>query len=858
MIRHGRPRCRRRRLRAGVAAVAGALLLPASGAAQQDSVVVAAGPRYEAGAAWRALFGAGYRDLWTAPVSVPVLDLDTFAGGLTPVRTGGNVQTVALRFRGADGREYNFRSVDKELTPALPPYARETLVDRVRQDQTSAQHPVAPVVSTVLLDAAGILNPGPRLVVLPHDPALGEFRDRYAGMLGTIEVHADENRDDPSLGFAGAVRVAGTDRLLEHLAEDGVANRVDSRAYLAARLMDVLLGDWDRHEGQWRWAREDRGDLHWWTPVPEDRDYAFVDHDGVLSAVLRAAALPRLVRFRETYPDLLAMMSNSLELNRRLLAELPRAAWDSAAVRLQSRLTDRVIARAVGSMPPAYREARGGELARILRARRDGLPAMAERYYRLMAEAPEVHGSALDERVEVRRDPDGTVRVRLFARDGGDAVGAPHFDRTFHPEETGEVRVVLKAGDDLAEVHGAGGPVRVRIVGGPGDDRLVDRSRGPTVFHDADGENEFERGAQTRVDRRPATPPAEGGLLPVQRRDWGNTFRLFAPGAAWDPHAGPVIGGGPVWTRYGFRHHPFRSRHSVRILYAPAEGDRAAVEYEATHRRTSSPIRIDVLARASSIAATRFHGFGNTTPDLPAERAVAWGRELDLHLAWVFPFAREVTFRAGPLVRYADREPPRGSPAAEVAETGSWRAGAAASIEVDTRDDAVFPRRGFRVTAASEGALALDGGDAVGRVAGRGSLFLSLGSPVLVLRAGGERALGDFPFHQAAYVGGSRTVRGYEHQRFAGDAALHGTAEARIPVLPANVILRGRLGVSAFADAGRVYHRGESAGSWHVGTGAGIWFATPLAAVSLHYVRGDGRSVYLQVGMPHQAPVARE
>ncbi len=30
---------------------------------------------------------------------------------------------------------------------------------------------------------------------------------------------------------------------------------VDARAYLRARLMDVLIGDWDRHLEQWRWAR---------------------------------------------------------------------------------------------------------------------------------------------------------------------------------------------------------------------------------------------------------------------------------------------------------------------------------------------------------------------------------------------------------------------------------------------------------------------------------------------------------------------------------------------------------------------------------------------------------------------------
>jgi hypothetical protein len=238
-------------------------------AQREDSVSVVAGERYGAGGVHRLLLGRDYRDLWTVPIRVPVLDLDTFAGGLDPVRTGGNLQTQALRFRAGDGREYNFRSVDKELTPALPNYAKGTLVDWVRQDQTSAQLPVSPIVAAALLDAAGVLNPGPRLIVLPDHPRLREFRERYAVMLGTLEVHPNEGEDDEPL-FAGAERVAGTDRVLKHLDEDPAGHRVDARAFLEARLVDVLMGDWDRHEGQWGWARYGPEGRYRWVPVPEE------------------------------------------------------------------------------------------------------------------------------------------------------------------------------------------------------------------------------------------------------------------------------------------------------------------------------------------------------------------------------------------------------------------------------------------------------------------------------------------------------------------------------------------------------------------------------------------------------------
>src|SRR3989442_9352181 len=77
---------------------------------------VVAGPGYGAGWLHRLLLGSHYRNLWTTPIAVDELDLARFAGGLTPQRCGGQRQTKSLRFSGADGQVYAFRSVDKDPT----------------------------------------------------------------------------------------------------------------------------------------------------------------------------------------------------------------------------------------------------------------------------------------------------------------------------------------------------------------------------------------------------------------------------------------------------------------------------------------------------------------------------------------------------------------------------------------------------------------------------------------------------------------------------------------------------------------------------------------------------------------------
>jgi hypothetical protein len=69
-----------------------------------ESVTVTPGALYAAGGLHRFFFGDHYRDLWTTPIRVQVLDLQRFAGGLTPVKRGGGEQTKSLRFDGGDGR----------------------------------------------------------------------------------------------------------------------------------------------------------------------------------------------------------------------------------------------------------------------------------------------------------------------------------------------------------------------------------------------------------------------------------------------------------------------------------------------------------------------------------------------------------------------------------------------------------------------------------------------------------------------------------------------------------------------------------------------------------------------------------
>ena len=50
----------------------------------------------------------------------------------------------------------------------------------------AAQHPASELIARGILDAAGIPCPSWRMVVLPDDPALGEFQKDFAGAIGVF------------------------------------------------------------------------------------------------------------------------------------------------------------------------------------------------------------------------------------------------------------------------------------------------------------------------------------------------------------------------------------------------------------------------------------------------------------------------------------------------------------------------------------------------------------------------------------------------------------------------------------------------------------------------------------------------
>jgi hypothetical protein len=907
--RYGPARAGGRRLVTGALSVAlaagAAALVPAGAPAQQldpppppaDSgtlVQVVPGARYEAGALRRLFNGANRRDLWLRELTVPLLDLDRFAGGLRAEDSGGN-QSKTLHLVNAKGETYIFRSTDKYARQLLPPDLQGTLFNTLMQDHMSVFHPGAAAVVPRLHEELGLLAIPPAFRVMPDDPALGEYRETFAGMLGQMVLRPNEGPRAEAL-FAGSHRIVGTEELLDKL-EDHPRNQVDAEEYLADRLVDFLVGDTDRGPDQWRWARAPEEWGFRWRPIVRDRDWAFMDANGLLSRATRLV-YPKLVTFEDRLPEVGALTWADVGLGRSLLAGLDRGAFRAVAERVQRTLTDDVIDDAVRRLPPEQQPGHADALAARLKTRRAGLVERAMEFYERLSTDVDIRGTDLPDRAEINRRPDGSVEVVLLAPgpvmvpvvtaddddDPTEYAADPYYDpafdyddgaepsswqayyrRVFDPAETREVRVYLHGDDDRAEVSGAGtGAITVRIIGGGGDDRLADRGEPSraTAFYDDEGDNVLEPGPRTRVDRRPFDAPEASGRFAVHKlgydrfRDWGSEFSWATPVVDYREGGGLIVGAGPTWTDFGFRRRPYARKLSVKALYA-TRAERPGVDAEAEMWLENRPVALTAHGRWSGFEAFRFYGFGNDAPAVATDQALIYHDEALLEGRLVVE-AERWEVEVGPFVRHLEPDVPAGNPAAGTDLPGVdalTEAGVAGELDFVAGDAGSAPRTGLRFLLNGEGVPGVtDSGAAYGRAEGEVRAYVSaplLTEPVLAVRVGGRQAWGDYPIHGAANIGGLSTLRGYRWQRFAGDAAVFGGVDLRIPLFRANLLIaRGRLGVLGSADAGRVYVDGDSPGDWHTSHGAGLFFETMGTAVFAQWARGDEDRYYVGLGLP--------
>jgi hypothetical protein len=395
---------------------------------KNDTVVVAASHKYSHITPIGLFFlGKNYRQEWSLPVRMPVFHISSTKGGFTVARLGGGQQTKTLHMVNRDGTKWVLRSVDKEvIDEALPPKVRYGFIKKIVQDQISAAYPYALMTIYDLSHATGVPSSTAELYYVSDDPALGQFRSIFANTVCFLMPKAIEGKDWDT---------EDTDSIRVKLEQD---NRyvVMQERLLKARLLDMLIADWDRHKLQWEWAMIDTLNGHYFFPIPEDRDQAYFLSKGALPFVIRQFGMRHLIGFKEDPKKLHKLNHKAISFDKYFLNRLSRNDWARITKDFQRELSDAVISKATRDLPKEVYDVSGKEIEEKLRSRRNGLLDNVLKYYDYISTEVTITSTQQPEMYQINHYADSSVVTVLRAD------RKPIYRRAFYPGETKTVNIV--------------------------------------------------------------------------------------------------------------------------------------------------------------------------------------------------------------------------------------------------------------------------------------------------------------------------------------------------------------------------------------------------------------------------------
>ena len=827
---------------------------------------------------YRFLWGERYRKYFGTKVNAPTVNLDTLFGGLTPVRKGGGHQSKSLRLRDKKGREYVMRALRKNAVQYLQAVAFKdqyiegqfdnTTTEDLLMDVFTGSHPYAPFTIGKLSDAVGVYHTNPVLYYIPKQNSLGHFNSDFGDELYMIEERAASGHGDKaSFGFAD--KVISTDDLLLKLNKN--ENHVlDEEAYIKARLFDMLIGDWDRHEDQWRWAVFKKGKQTIYRPIPRDRDQAFsIMGDGALLgfATNNVPTLRGMRAYSEDLkdPEWFNLSPHALDMS--LITKSNKSIWDKQVKIITTNLTDAVIDDAFSIFPDEVKDETITEIKRKLQGRRGNLQKISDMYYEYMNKYQVIKGTDKDDWFDIERLTNGETKVTGYRIKKGEKSTIFH-QRTYNSNETKEIWIYGLDDDDTFVVKGEDKDlIKVRIIGGQNNDtynilngkkiKIYDQKSKKNTFLTKNGKVKLTDDYETNVYNYKKLP---------------STLNVLNPSMWFNPDDGIKIGLTNVLTINSFERNKFSSQHIVSANYYFATNG-FELDYSSEFSNIFGNWNLGIEASYNSPNfAVNFFGFGNNTinpnannlqdkdynrvrmKNLTAGSFIHWKGDLGARIKIGVNYQNyKVENTIG---RFINTPNPNINNAVFL---GQDFINTEASYHFENTDNPAYTTNGMEVELKLGYTTNLNNSNnysyLIPSIAFDQKLSSS-GKLVFATKFHSQFNFGDgYEFYQAASIGGNRYgLRGYRNQRFSGKNSFYHTSDIRLLLSKVKTSLVPlNIGIYTGFDYGKVwggFANTPNSNQWNTSYGAGIFFnaANMLGANVAMFKSDDGTRLAIGLG----------
>ena len=823
----------------------------------KELIKIAVAPDYDSvNSIHRLFFGQSYRSLWAAPVTMRIIHIDTEKGGLLPIEKGGGLQTKSLRLKDKMGKEWVLRSIQKYPEKGLPKNLKNTIAKDILQDQVVTGHPYAALTFPVFAAALGIYHTNPEIVFLRADKSLGEFEKEFGNTVLLLE-----ERIPPTIEKAEKTEI-----IIDSL-EQNSAIRVNQHMMLRARLLDLLIGDWDRHEGQWKWIITQINSKSFYEPIPFDHDKIFYNTTGIFPKILSRQSLKEnLQGYNSDIRSIDKYNYNNRYFDRYFLHELNITDWVKEIEWVQSHITDDVINQAMHRLPDTIYQLSAKKIINTLKQRRKNLLNEGMQYYRFLSKKIDIAATNQNDKINIMLLSDDSVSIVL-----SDQNNSFYYKRKFSGKETHEIRIFGLSGQDAFYVNGRGKfPIKIRMIGGNNNDiYTIDStitSRKKLYIYDYPSEENIIPDlnlARIKLTTDSLYNNFNRKSFKYNKQYQGVTFYFSRD-------QGLLSGVGFSFTKQGFGKEPFAEIHRFTAGYSTA---RKSLNFSYNGYFTRLFKKSDMSLRfisAGPYNVSNFFGLGNETTFINQEEMQIdyYRNRFDLatgDIKIIHEFSKNLTISGGPSVTWYGSTQKNNeykffkdfntSHPEEQVYDNRFFAGINATSTIDTRINKLLPAAGFIHNIELKVMKQLTGiSKSYGSLLTEFSFYLPIfkdSNLVIANKAGVGTTVGKPVFFQQMQLGGSDNLRGFASNRFTGRSVAYHNVDVRCKLFDfTSYILPGTLGIIGFNDVGRVWSEGENSNKWHHSYGGGIYLVPGeivlVEAILAHST--EGYYPYISIG----------
>lgn len=821
----------------------------------------------------RFLWGERYREYYSKPITAKVVTLDTLLGGLSPIRKGGGAQSRTLRLKAKDGKQYVMRAMKKSASQFIQAslfknqYVQKqfenTTSENLVKDVFTGAYPYAPFIVVNLSEAIQINKLNPKLYYIPKHEALGKFNNEFGDELYLFEEHAaDGNLMLKDENFTGNIYSTLDVFKKIHANENQF---IDQKEYIRARLFDMLIGDWDRHQDQWRWLEFKENNNFIFKPLPRDRDQAFsIMSDGlILSSAVKLIPLAKLLKKYEN--DLVDVKGFNIEpfpLDKAFISHLNEKDWKEQVDFIQNKMTNKVIDEAFSNIPSELNDHTVTKIKNNLKGRRDNLQKIADRYFSLLSKYAVVTGTNKKDYFVINSLNNDDIDITI-SRKEKDNILKPYFKANYKAKITNEIWLYGLDEDDTFEMIGKSNKIKIRLIGGQNNDSYnIENGKNVIIYDYKTKKNEVSLTQKATVK---LSDNYEDNTYDFRKIK--NNQNQLIPIIGANPDDGLKIGFNNVYTTFGFERNPFTTQQQLKgAYYYATKGFEINYRVELANIINNN-INFELNTGIQSPNFTlNFFGYGNETINVDTDFGFNFNRtkvrslNINPQLKWRSRSGTSISF--GLNYENIEVEKTQNRFIEKSMELPSYIfddvqfLGTNFEFKFENYDFKAYPTMGIKTAIKVGYKINIDNNNRsyyyIIPEAGFNHKIDPIGKLVLATKFKGHINFGnEFEFYQAASIGGYDGLRGFRNQRFTGNQSFYQNIDIRYSFNSMRTkLIPIRVGIYSGFDYGRIWLEDEESKKWHNSYGGGFFInGAELLTVNLGLFNSiDGLRFDLSLG----------